>query len=78
VVFGIPDELYGERVAAVVVTRDGCRPDLITYSRDRLAGFEIPRQIAFADELPLTAKGSVDRCKVAEQFGAAGQFSQMS
>jgi acyl-CoA synthetase (AMP-forming)/AMP-acid ligase II len=69
VVFGIPDALYGERVAAAVVTRDGCHLDLIAYSRGRLADFEIPERIAFADELPLTAKGSVNRSKVAEQFG---------
>jgi acyl-CoA synthetase (AMP-forming)/AMP-acid ligase II len=70
VVFGIPDELYGERVAAVVVTRDGCHPDLIAHSRGRLAQFEIPERIAFTDELPLTAKGSVDRFTVAAQFGS--------
>jgi acyl-CoA synthetase (AMP-forming)/AMP-acid ligase II len=69
VVFGIADALYGERVAAAVVTRDGRQPDLSAYSRGRLAHFEIPERITFADELPLTAKGSVDRCKVAEQFG---------
>jgi acyl-CoA synthetase (AMP-forming)/AMP-acid ligase II len=69
VVFGIPEALYGERVAAVVVTRDGCHLDLIAYSRGRLADFEIPERIAFADELPLTAKGSVNRAEVAEQFG---------
>jgi acyl-CoA synthetase (AMP-forming)/AMP-acid ligase II len=69
VVFGVPDALFGERVAAVVVPRDVCRLDLITYSRSRLADFEIPERITFADELPLTAKGSVNRPKVAEQFG---------
>jgi acyl-CoA synthetase (AMP-forming)/AMP-acid ligase II len=69
VVFGIPDALHGERVVAVVVTRDGGHPDLAAYSRGRLADFEIPERIAFADELPLTAKGSVNRPEVAEQFG---------
>jgi acyl-CoA synthetase (AMP-forming)/AMP-acid ligase II len=68
VVFGVPDALYGERVAAVVVTCDGSHPDLTAYSRGRLADFEIPERIAFADELPLTVKGSVNRSKVAEQF----------
>lgn len=69
VVFGVPDDLYGERVAAVVVTRDHAQPDLSAYSRARLAEFEIPERIIFADELPLTAKGSVDRSKAARQFG---------
>jgi acyl-CoA synthetase (AMP-forming)/AMP-acid ligase II len=69
VVFGIPDALYGERVAALVVTHNGRHPDLKASSRGRLADFEIPERIEFADELPLTAKGSVDRFKVAAQFG---------
>jgi acyl-CoA synthetase (AMP-forming)/AMP-acid ligase II len=68
VVFGIPDDLYGERVAAVVVTRDRAEPDLAAYSRGRLADFEIPERITFADELPLTAKGSVDRSKAARKY----------
>ena len=67
-VFAVPDDLYGERVAAAVVTRDGSEPDLVGFSRNKLADFEIPDHIAFADELPLTAKGSVNRAKVAERF----------
>jgi acyl-CoA synthetase (AMP-forming)/AMP-acid ligase II len=69
VVFGVADALYGERVAALVVTRDGSHPDLTAYSRGRLANFEVPERITFTNELPLTAKGSVDRAKVAKQFG---------
>ncbi|MCW2650828.1 MAG: acyl-CoA synthetase (AMP-forming)/AMP-acid ligase [Mycobacterium sp.] len=74
VVFGVPDPLYGERVAAVVVTRDRCHVDLIAHSRGRLADFEIPERIAFTDELPLTSKGSVNRRRVAEQFGGKPAF----
>lgn len=68
VVFGVADDLYGERIAAVVVTRGHTEPDLAAYSRGRLARFEIPERITFADELPLTAKGSVDRSKVARRY----------
>jgi acyl-CoA synthetase (AMP-forming)/AMP-acid ligase II len=70
-VFGIPDDLYGERVAAVIVPRNGFHvapTDLTGYCRDRLAKFEIPERIAFADRLPLTAKGSVDRVELARRF----------
>jgi acyl-CoA synthetase (AMP-forming)/AMP-acid ligase II len=38
---------------------------LTTYCRQRLSPFEMPEQITFADHLPLTAKGSVDRAKLA-------------
>jgi len=67
-VFGDADELYGERVAALVVPRKGRHvdsADLIAYSRQRLSAFEIPEQITITDTLPLTAKGSVDRAKLA-------------
>jgi acyl-CoA synthetase (AMP-forming)/AMP-acid ligase II len=70
-VFGIPDALYGEKVAAVIVAGDRLHLDqteLRSYCRDALAPFEIPEQITFADQLPLTAKGSVDRAKLAERF----------
>lgn len=70
VVFGLPDQLYGERVAAAVVCRAGRRPDLVDSSREELAAFEIPEHILFVDELPVTAKGSVDRAKAVEQFAA--------
>jgi acyl-CoA synthetase (AMP-forming)/AMP-acid ligase II len=70
-VFGIPDPLYGEKVGAIVVQRHGFRADrtdLTSYCRGRLAEFEIPERIIFVDQLPLTAKGAIDRAQVARQF----------
>jgi acyl-CoA synthetase (AMP-forming)/AMP-acid ligase II len=67
-VFGVPDALYGERVEAMIVRRRGSHleeSDLTCYCREHLAAFEIPEQIAFVDQLPLTAKSSVDRAKLA-------------
>ena len=67
-VFAIPDALYGERVAAAIVLHNGFhlqQSDLVSYCRQRLAKFEIPERITFVDKLPLTAKGSVDRTKLA-------------
>ncbi|MPZ14331.1 MAG: AMP-binding protein [Chloroflexi bacterium] len=51
-VFGIPDEEWGERVAAVVVPRPGAEihPDaLIDFCRQRLAGFKRPEVVFVAD-----------------------------
>ncbi len=62
-VIGIPDEQWGERVCAVVVTREPVEPDevlaeaLVAYCRTKLAGFKIPRRIEFVDELPRNASG---------------------
>ncbi len=67
-VFGVPDVVYGEKVSAIVVARRGRHLDpteLNSYCQTRLATFEIPERITFADALPLTAKGAVDRSKLA-------------
>ncbi|HET9877437.1 MAG TPA: FadD7 family fatty acid--CoA ligase [Mycobacterium sp.] len=71
-VFGVPDPIYGETVAAVIVPRAPAAPtpaELTGFCRERLAAFEVPESIQLSDELPHTAKGSVDRRAVAERFG---------
>ena len=73
-VFGVPDTLYGEAVAAVIVPRGSAAPapaDLAEFCRGRLAAFEVPTSFREASALPHTAKGSLDRRAVAEQFGGA-------
>jgi len=60
-VVGLPDEEFGERVAALVV---GDGPDPATlerHCRDRLAGYKLPRTVGFVDSLPRTASDTVDR-----------------
>jgi acyl-CoA synthetase (AMP-forming)/AMP-acid ligase II len=71
-VFGVPDKMYGETVAAVIVPRGSASPtpaDLAVFCRERLAAFEVPASFQEASALPHTAKGSLDRRAVAEQFG---------
>jgi len=72
-VVGVPDEEWGERVTALVVPTDD---DLTTeavdgHCHDHLAGFKCPKTIVFADALPRTASGSVDRPAVREAVTAA-------
>ena len=71
-VVGLPDEEWGERVAALVVGE----VDLATleaHCREQLAGFKLPRTIGFADELPRTASGTIDREAVRERIRADGE-----
>ena len=52
----------GGPFAAIVVkdgrTAVGC-DELIEWSRNRMAGFKVPRFVEFLDELPLNATGKV-------------------
>ena len=67
-VFGAPDEAWGQRVTAVIVTRPGAAADLLTtdalaaFCRERLAAYKVPRTFAVrAEALPRTASGKLQR-----------------
>ncbi len=74
-VFAMPDAKYGEQVVAAVTLRAGARCDddaLEGFCAERLPRYEVPERILRVNELPLTAKGSVDRNRLAEAFGTTG------
>jgi fatty-acyl-CoA synthase len=63
VVVGLPDERFGQRVAAVVAARPGTTvtlEQLTEHCRGRLAGYKLPRQITLVDEVQRTAVGKSD------------------
>lgn len=63
VVVGLPDERFGQRVAAVVAPRPGATvtlEQLTEHCRGRLAGYKLPRQITVVDEVQRTAVGKSD------------------
>ncbi|MEB3051396.1 FadD3 family acyl-CoA ligase [Mycolicibacter sp. MYC123] len=64
-VIGVPDERLGQVGRAyVVAAADGpalTESELIAWSRDRMAGFKVPRSVRFVDRLPLNATGKVDK-----------------
>lgn len=72
-VFGLPDEQWGERVAAVVVpARPGVTvDDVVSFARQHLASYKVPRSIEFVDELPKTGSGKVLKRQLRERFAAS-------
>ena len=64
-VFGIPHEDLGEEVKAVVELLDGREPsddlsrELLTFTRQHLAGFKCPRSVDFVDQLPRLPTGKL-------------------
>jgi acyl-CoA synthetase (AMP-forming)/AMP-acid ligase II len=67
-VIGVPDERLGQVGKAFVVVKNGetavSGDELIAWSRDRMAGFKVPRFVEFLDELPLNATGKVMKDKL--------------
>ncbi|WP_210588554.1 class I adenylate-forming enzyme family protein [Streptomyces sp. GESEQ-35] len=63
-VVGVPDEEWGERIAAFVVTHTGRSVDAETlraWVRTRLRGSKTPDLVVFRDELPYTPTGKLLR-----------------
>jgi O-succinylbenzoic acid--CoA ligase len=68
VVFGRPDETWGQRVVAAVVPAPGATPDLTVlraWVSERVGGPAAPRQLHVLDALPLLHTGKPDRRAVA-------------
>ncbi len=66
-VFGLPDERWGERVAAAVVPASGAaggpelRGELNAFCRSRLAAYKVPKEWHFLEALPRTGTGKISK-----------------
>lgn len=61
---GLPDPYRGETVKAFVVVREGetlTEEEVVSYCREKLAPYKVPRVVEFMDELPKSAIGKVLR-----------------
>ncbi|MGV9709094.1 AMP-binding protein [Gordonia sp. NPDC003424] len=60
----VPDEKYGQRVAAVIAVADGSTEptldEIQEYCRASLAGYKVPRTVVFVDEVKRTPAGKAD------------------
>lgn len=71
-VVGVPDDTWGQRVTAIVVSRSPIdERAVIERLRDDVAAFKIPRTIVRVDALPTNAVGKIDRKKARELVLAA-------
>ncbi len=64
VTVGVPHPSRGETIKAYVVLKDGVtaeKSEIISWCRQRLANFKVPRQVEFRDELPKTLVGKILR-----------------
>jgi acyl-CoA synthetase (AMP-forming)/AMP-acid ligase II len=71
VVVGVPDDEWGQRLAAVVVAAEGSEPDaeeLRAWVRARLRSSKTPDIVEFRSELPRTDTGKLLRRKVLEEL----------
>jgi fatty-acyl-CoA synthase len=73
-VVGVPDERYGEQVAAFVRLEEGadCDPESLRVAlTGQVARYKVPRYLLVIPEFPVTPSGKVQKFKLREQFIAA-------
>ena len=66
---GVPDAYRGETVKAFIVVKDGetlTEEEVVSYCREKLAAYKVPKMIEFMDELPKSAVGKVLRRELRE------------
>jgi acyl-coenzyme A synthetase/AMP-(fatty) acid ligase len=66
-VFARPHALWGEAVTALVVPREGARPQqaaLRAHCLERLAAFKVPKAFELVSALPRTESGKVRRAEL--------------
>ncbi len=66
-VYGVPDSLWGEVVAAAIVLRPGHQTDaaaITAHCKERIAHYKAPRAVRFVDALPKTGSGKIQKRKL--------------
>jgi acyl-CoA synthetase (AMP-forming)/AMP-acid ligase II len=78
-VIGIPDDLWGEVVVALVVLKEGAivdEQDLIAVAATRLASYKKPRSVYFVKQLPKNTYGKVLKRQLRDQYRQLLQSTQ--
>lgn len=74
-VIAFPDEKWGEIPKALVAVKPGTElseQELISYCRERLATFKVPRLVSFVAELPKTGSGKILKGELRKTHGGSG------
>jgi len=73
-VFGIPHEDWGEEIKAVIEPAEGVEPgdalteDLLSFCRDKLAKFKMPKSIDYIDDMPRDPNGKLYKRKLRDPY----------
>ncbi len=79
-VIGIPDELRGELVGAIISLREGAlatEQEIKQYCLERIASYKAPKQVIFLESLPRTATGEIDKERIRNRLSIPPLFPEI-
>jgi fatty-acyl-CoA synthase len=68
-VYGVPDERYGEKVAAAVIPKRDANltaDEVRGFCEENIARFKVPAYVDFVEEYPMTASGKIQKYRLRE------------
>ncbi len=69
-VIGVPDEQYGEEIAACIIVKEGetiTEDEIKEYVRENMAKHKVPRYVMLTDSFPMNAAGKILKYKMREE-----------
>lgn len=70
-VFGVRDEVWGERVTAAIALRPESVVEaeaILAFCRETLAGYKTPKSVHFVEALPRTGSGKISKARLRARF----------
>jgi long-chain acyl-CoA synthetase len=71
VVIGVPDDIWGEAVKALVIKKRGVevsKEELISFCKNRLASYKKPKSIEFVEDFPKSTAGKVLKRELRQKY----------
>ena len=68
-VIGVPDEQYGEEIAACIILKEGetmTEEEMKQFVRDHMAKHKVPKYVDFVDAFPMNAAGKILKYRMRE------------
>ena len=76
-VIGIPDEMRGEMVGAVISLREGqiaTELEIKQFCLERIASYKVPKQVIFLDSLPKITSTKIDKESIRQHLSIPPLF----
>ncbi|MFC1932449.1 class I adenylate-forming enzyme family protein [Chloroflexota bacterium] len=80
-VIGIPDEMRGEVIGAVISLKEGktaTEQEIKRFCLEHIANYKVPKQVIFLDSLPKTVTGKIDKENLRVRLSIPSLFQDMA